>query len=59
MDGGDINPVRFTSNEVGGGIFSTLGVVIGIAGHLARLSFVLAGAVALLAGHAYSQLAIT
>ncbi|MCJ7726053.1 MAG: amino acid permease, partial [Acidimicrobiia bacterium] len=42
---------------VGGGIFSTLGVVIGIAGAWAWLSFMAAGAIALLAGYAYSQLA--
>jgi amino acid transporter len=42
---------------VGGGIFSTLGVVIGIAGPLAWLSFVAAGLVALLAGYAYVSLA--
>lgn len=42
---------------VGGGIFSTLGVVIGIAGQLAWLSFVLAGLVAFTAGYAYTQLA--
>ncbi len=43
---------------VGGGIFSTLGVVIGISGRLAWLSFLVAGVVALLAGYSYSQLAI-
>lgn len=42
---------------VGGGIFSTLGVVIGIAGRLAWLSFVLAGLVALTAGYSYTRLA--
>jgi len=42
---------------VGGGIFSTLGVVVGIAGPLAWLSFVLAGAIALLAGYSYVMLA--
>lgn len=42
---------------VGGGIFSTLGVVIEIAGSLAWLSFVVAGVVALLAGYSYSALA--
>ncbi len=42
---------------VGGGIFSTLGVVIGIAGPLAWLSFVAAGLVALAAGYSYVKLA--
>jgi len=41
---------------VGGGIFSTLGVVIGIAGAWAWLSFVVAGLIALLAGYAYVAL---
>jgi len=42
---------------VGGGIFSTLGVVIGIAGSWTWLSFVAAGIVALLAGYSYVKLA--
>lgn len=42
---------------VGGGIFSTLGVVIAIAGRWAWLSFVVAGIIALLAGYAYVKLA--
>ncbi len=42
---------------VGGGIFSTLGVVIGISGSLAWVSFAVAGTIALLAGYAYSGLA--
>ena len=42
---------------VGGGIFSTLGVVIRIAGPLAWLSFVSAGLVALAAGYSYVKLA--
>jgi len=42
---------------VGGGIFSTLGVVIAIAGPLAWLSFVAAGFVALAAGYSYVKLA--
>jgi len=42
---------------IGGGIFSTLGVVIGIAGDLAWLSFAVAGAIALAAGYSYVQLA--
>jgi amino acid transporter len=42
---------------VGGGIFSTLGVVVGIAGAWAWLSFVAAGVVALAAGYSYVKLA--
>lgn len=42
---------------VGGGIFSTLGVVIGIAGQWAWLSFVVAGIVALTSGYSYAKLA--
>jgi len=42
---------------VGGGIFSTLGVVVGIAGAWAWLSFVTAGLIALAAGHSYVRLA--
>lgn len=42
---------------VGGGIFSTLGVVIAVAGPMAWLSFVLGGLVALSAGYAYVSLA--
>ncbi|MDM8160435.1 APC family permease [Labilibaculum sp. K2S] len=43
---------------VGGGIFSVLGVIIGIAGQWAWLSFVLAGLIALISAFSYSQLAI-
>lgn len=42
---------------IGGGIFSTLGVVIGIAGAWAWLSFVAAGLIALAAGYSYVKLA--
>jgi amino acid transporter len=42
---------------VGGGIFSTLGVVIGIAGPWAWLSFVAAGLIAFAAGYSYVRLA--
>lgn len=42
---------------VGGGIFSTLGVVIGISGAWTWLSFVTAGLVALAAGYSYVHLA--
>lgn len=41
---------------VGGGIFSTLGVVIGIAGAMAWLSFLAAGLIALAAGYSYVKL---
>jgi len=43
---------------VGGGIFSTLGVVIGIAGAWAWLSFAAAGLIALAAGYSYVKLAV-
>ncbi|MDA3970104.1 MAG: APC family permease [Desulfobulbaceae bacterium] len=42
---------------VGGGIFSTLGVVVGIAGVWTWLSFVVAGLIALAAGYSYVKLA--
>lgn len=42
---------------VGGGIFSTLGVVIGISGSWAWLSFLTAGLVAFCTAYAYSRLA--
>ena len=42
---------------VGGGIFSTLGVVIAIAGPWAWLSFIAAGLIALAAGYSYAELA--
>ncbi len=42
---------------IGGGIFSTLGVVVGIAGAWAWLSFIVAGLIALTAGYAYVKLA--
>lgn len=41
---------------IGGGIFSTLGVVIAVAGEWAWLSFLLGGIVALASGHSYSAL---
>jgi|GEM_PF-3234303 len=43
---------------VGGGIFSVLGVIISIAGQWAWLSFVLAGLIALISVHSYSQLSL-
>ncbi len=42
---------------VGGGIFSTLGVVVGIAGVWTWLSFLIAGLIALTAGYSYVKLA--
>lgn len=41
---------------IGGGIFSTLGVVISVAGEWTWLSFLLGGLVALASGHSYSAL---
>jgi len=43
---------------VGGGIFSVLGVIIQSAGQWAWLSFFIAGIVALISAHSYSQLAL-
>ncbi len=43
---------------VGGGIFSVLGVIIGIAGQWAWLSFFIAGLIALISAHSYSQLSL-
>lgn len=42
---------------IGGGIFSTLGVVVGIAGAWAWLSFAVAGLIALATGYSYVKLA--
>lgn len=42
---------------IGGGIFSTLGVVVGIAGAWAWLSFVTAGLIALASGYSFVKLA--
>ncbi|MCT2558845.1 APC family permease [Tsuneonella sp. YG55] len=41
---------------IGGGIFSTLGVVISVAGEWAWLSFLMGGVIALATGHSYSGL---
>ncbi len=41
---------------IGGGIFSTLGVVISVAGEWAWLSFLMGGVIALATGHSYSEL---
>ena len=43
---------------VGGGIFSVLGVIIAYAGQWAWLSFLIAGLIALISAHSYSQLSI-
>jgi len=43
---------------VGGGIFSVLGVIIETAGQWAWLSFLIAGLIALISAHSYSQLSI-
>lgn len=43
---------------VGGGIFSVLGVIIATAGQWAWLSFVIAGLIALVSAHSYSQLSV-
>ncbi|MCB0763528.1 MAG: amino acid permease, partial [Flavobacteriales bacterium] len=43
---------------VGGGIFSVLGVVVSTSGEWAWLSFLLAGLIALVSAHAYSQLSV-
>ena len=42
---------------IGGGIFSTLGVVVAIAGSWAWLSFLAGGLIALAAGYSYVKLA--
>lgn len=43
---------------VGGGIFSVLGVIISTAGQWAWLSFIIAGLIALVSAHSYSQLSM-
>lgn len=43
---------------VGGGIFSVLGVIIHTAGQWTWLSFVIAGLIALISAHSYSQLSL-
>lgn len=43
---------------IGGGIFSTLGVVIMLAGKYAWLSFVMGGLIALATGHSYARLTV-
>ena len=48
---------RLQRDVVDGGIFSTPGVVVGIAGAWAWLSFAAAGLIALAAGYSYVKLA--
>ncbi|MBK5238814.1 MAG: amino acid permease [Actinomycetales bacterium] len=43
---------------VGGGIFSVLGVTVGLAGHLAAGSFVIGGAIAMATAHSFSVLSL-
>jgi amino acid transporter len=43
---------------VGGGIFSVIGVIIAYSGQWAWLSFLLAGLIALVSAHSYSQLSL-
>ena len=44
---------------IGGGIFSVLGIAVGISGHAAPLAFLLGGLIALSAGYSYVKLALT
>jgi len=44
---------------IGGGIFSVLGIAVGISGHAAPLAFLLGGLIALCAGYSYVKLALT
>lgn len=44
---------------IGGGIFSVLGIAVGIAGHAAALAFVLGGIIAALTAYSYIRLAMT
>jgi len=43
---------------IGGGIFSVLGIAVGIAGHAAPFAFVLGGLIAILSGYSYVKLAL-
>lgn len=43
---------------IGGGVFSVLGIVAGLAGPAAIISFALGGAIGLLIGYSYSKLAL-
>ncbi|MBL4590332.1 MAG: amino acid permease [Phycisphaerales bacterium] len=43
---------------IGGGIFSVLGIAVGISGHATPLAFALGGLIAMLAGYSYVRLAL-
>jgi amino acid transporter len=43
---------------VGGGIFSVLGLSVGLAGHAAPIAFLIGGIIALLTGYSYSKLGL-
>ncbi len=43
---------------IGGGIFSVLGIAVGISGHATPLAFALGGLIAILAGYSYVRLAL-
>ena len=43
---------------VGGGIFSVLGLAVGLAGHAAPIAFLLGGIMALLTGLSYARLGV-
>ncbi|NOY76832.1 MAG: amino acid permease [Calditrichaeota bacterium] len=43
---------------VGGGIFSVLGLSVGMAGHAAPIAFSIGGIIALLTGHSYARLGL-
>ncbi len=43
---------------VGGGIFSVLGLSVGLAGHAAPVAFLIGGIIALLTGYSYSKLGL-
>ena len=44
---------------VGGGIFSVLGLAVGLAGHAAPIAFTLGGVIAMLTGWSYARLGLT
>jgi amino acid transporter len=44
---------------IGGGIFSVLGLAVGISGHAAPIAFLIGSLIALSAGYSYIQLALT
>ncbi|MBW3593602.1 MAG: amino acid permease, partial [Actinobacteria bacterium] len=64
-EGGGPAPLRLrqavsmaVGGMIGGGIFSVLGVVIEVAGHLAVASFLIGGALALVTAHSYARLTL-